>query len=218
MRIEKGKSYEFYLMPNYFDLQNGYEEIKYTFKKDPRHLATKYFMYVLNEGKIEVLVCGNTIVKFIKETLSGYYTNANGDFTSYNPVSEYLTNEEGELIVIDDYNEVDKEYYLEEGYTLHNDVVFVKPMNPFDINTGLKLKFQTVDAEGFMKIVDMKFIESTPIYKDGDDKEAIVKLYDDVPKLEDYVENHKKEMLSNNEWLFGNEARELVFNSKHQKV
>jgi len=219
MIIEKGKSYEFYLMPNLHNLQNPCEEIKYTLKDDPRQLAVKYFMYVLNDDKIEILVAGRKIVDYIRIHLQGHYTNENRDFVSKEKVSEYLINEEGEYVFVNyDVSEEDIEHYLEEGFTLHNDVEYIDPVNPFDINKGLKLKFETSDENGFLKISNLKFIESAPIYKEGDDKDQILKLYDGVAKIEDFIEDHKKEMTSRFDFIFGDEARMKVKKTRFKEI
>jgi len=219
INIEKNKSYSFNLMPNLHDLQQIYVSLEYTHKEKPNSLVKRYFMYVLKDGKIDVLNANNQIIKLISNTISGHFTNTNKDFTCEYNIDEYLMNDEGDII-FDDYRlEEDREGLIEDGYKSYTDIVSVKPKNPFDINSGTKLEFDTLDSHGFLQYVDLRFIEGEPIYKDGDDKSAIINLYDGTNTLDIEIENYKKDLSNRFPVLFGSVAKKAVYdNYKKQTV
>jgi hypothetical protein len=218
IKIEKNKSYSFILMPNFYDVAKSVIEFEFAYKDKLHFLGKNYFSYILTEdNKIDTITYGPVIQKVISNALTGYYTNSNNDFISTVSINEYLMNEDGE-IVHDTYSiKEEKKYLLEDGYKSYKDIVYVKPTNPFDINSGNRLEFHTIDTQGYLQIIGAILVKGEPIYKEGDDQSIIIKMYDDTQPLNEEVEDYKKKMNKRDNVLFDDSARKAFWDNRLRK-
>ncbi len=104
----------------------------------------------------------------------------------------------------------------------YNDVVYYEPINLYDIKSGWKLTFKTRENHGFIDIYQISVIKSEPVYKPGDDRDKITSLYNNVKKLDEILEDYKKETINwgvenNIEYLFGDSAKRYYWNKLNEK-
>lgn len=213
-RIEKNKEYSIMFMPNINDLKNSILNEKVLYKT--KCLYNIYVSLHLNSdtNKIEPIRINTDVYKFIQLYFNGFYRSTedgHDHILSTVPFESYLYHEgSGEHIVDFDFsfNDEDKSYYLKEGFVEYNNIEYVKPLNIFDINKGYVLKFDTFSEGEFMEINDLRIEETNPIYKEGDDKQAILDMYKNV-SLESALEEIKTEL--GQDYTFGTDIKKSYY-------
>jgi hypothetical protein len=180
-KIEKFKEYEIKLMPNYFDIPKSIFTINKTY--DNGKIYQIYLSYFLNEkGEIDIIKLNKMLINFIDLSRQGFYGTSEGYFLNISYISLYYANSNKSEIYFDkpcrDENV--------EKFQKYTDIVYYEPINLIDLKCEYNLAFKTSDEQGFMKIYNIGIKKTTPFYKDDDDKNKIISLYDGVYQLKDY--------------------------------
>ena len=124
----------------------------------------------------------------------------NSDIKSYSILDNVIVTSEDDLSESND-----------EEYDYKNDVNYItNPKNLFDMRLGYELEIEINHVEGFLNYKTIKYNTDNirPIYKDGDSKKDIYKLWNNVDTLEDTLERYKKE--KKDTMLFDEEAENKI--------
>jgi len=216
MKIQKFKTYELRLMPNYLDMPNNAVELFASVVSDKPVKIEKYLSYILIDGKIDFMLFGYQIKKYIQNCITGFYGTSEGYFISNDSITEYYATNDKSFITIDkDYYDEHKD---EEELKVFTDIHYYEGINLFNIKGKYGLTFKTREKAGFLEIYNLGLLEIDPLYKDGDDKSKITSLYNDVKKLEEYKEEYIEDMIkwgkeNGFNYIFGEEGRKY-FNNK----
>lgn len=218
MDIESDKNYEIRLMPDMHNLPDSILELRYT-NKNADYLVSKYFSYILSDNKLDFIVFGYSIQKYIQMCMKGFYGTNEGYFIlehgeyddSDNEIIPqfYFSNKDKSII------SVDEKYGNEADFTKHNDVVFYKPFILFSVKEKYKLVFKTRKTSGFLEFYNIGIKEGDSIYKEGDDKNKITSLYDSADTLGSIVEKYKLGLFGDNpDLVFDNPEKFYASNKK----
>lgn len=182
--IERNKEYEIKLMPNYFDVSNHIQ----TVDSEKNKLFKIYVSYFLNdEGKIDIIRLPKMIIEYIQKCYRGFYGTSEGYYLCGLEAEGVLRNfyyankDKSEICLYD--NEIDKNV---QRFTKYYDIIEYKRFILCDLRGEYKLHFKTCDVMGFMKVYNIGLTKCEPLYKEGDDKNKILSLYDNVYQLKDY--------------------------------
>lgn len=204
LKIEKNKTYEFRLMPNFFNLKQNIMELKVTSDKSKTEPFVKVFCYVLTEdNKIECLLINKKIREYIHQCLVGFHGTSEGYYVSGDRVKHYYAYEDKSFISLDSYDK------KTEKLSKFTDIEYYERINFWDVKSEYILTFKTRDNTGFFEIYNLGFKKVKPLYKNGDDQKSIISLYDNVEKMDHIIENYKKEISTNypnDIWFFGDDA------------
>lgn len=229
--LEKFQSYKLRFMPNISNPSESILNIKMLIKGGC--IVKKDFIYILDDGQIEVMIIGRSILESIKQCINGYMGTSDGRYIincDYNPESNSISqnldcfNRKGNLIKY--YANADKskitidKIEAKKGNLLEfTDIVKYEPRNPFDIKSGLCLEFDTSEVcygiNGYLSFINLRWVNDTPIYKDGDSKDDITNLYNNVPKLDEAKEFYKNEMSEEYGAIFDEEAYKSYWDMKN---
>lgn len=133
--LKADKEYEFKFMPNYFNVQNTVVAISKS-----NDVPTRYILYVLVDGKMNVLYCDRQITD-----------------------------------------------YMQKG-------AINKKINFFSIYGNKTVRFKTRSKVSWydstaLELYDFENIDMVPICKEGDEKQVVIDLYNNVPNLSDVEKN-----------------------------
>jgi hypothetical protein len=184
--IERNKEYDIRLMPNKFDVSNSIRIID----NEKSRMYKIYVTYFLNDdGKIDIIRTPKIIVDYIKHCHIGFYGTSEGYFlcgieNEYIPVLYYANSDKSDIYLSQIEFELNKN--KKESYIKYFDVIEYKRFILCDLKGTYKLHFKTCDEQGYMKIYNIGLKKTEPLYKDGEDKNNILSLYDGVYQLKDY--------------------------------
>lgn len=187
--IERYKEYEIKLMPNFFEIQTPILQLNKKYNDKPYKLFVTYFLN--DQGKIDIVKISSSLINYISSCKRGFYGTSEGYFLSYldDEVKFYYANSDKSDIQFDPYimgNDTKVNEEVAEKYKRYNDVVFYDRFMLHDVKCGYNLTFKTTDVQGFMKFYNIGLKKCESLYKEGDDKNKILSLYDGVYQLKDY--------------------------------
>jgi len=207
IKIEKNKEHKIHFMPNISNPNNSIKQLTITAKINPQHIAKMFFSYVLLDDKIDILRYGNIIKKYINKLARGFYGNSDGFFISDDYVDNYYsTSDKSDIITEKMYDKLFDNKKL--TYNKHNDIVYYGPMNIFDVKCEYNIYIKTTSVEKYLHITHVGLSKCSPLYNDGDDKESIKKMWDNIITLDEEIQKYKLE--NDADMFFDDEA-----NSKH---
>lgn len=228
-------------MPNINDLNNNILSFDMMDKTQPNMVPTKKYMsYILKEGKVIPYYFGITIKKHLDYALTGFYGTEDGQYITQegrltedgleNPTKVkdryipscwygdkngcFITefNDRYESIFIDDKFEIDYNKKQISNLIKYNKVIKYDPFVYNDIRKGKTLNYQIKIREGYLELYKRQWVDSSSLLTEEQSKEDILKLYEGVPKLEDYLEFYKKELKTKFPNLIFDEEVKLVRN------
>jgi len=229
MKIEKHKNYKLRLMPNFFDIQKSTIELFGTTISDDPVKISKYFSYILIDDKLDFMSFGIQIKNYIQKCITGFYGTSEGYLIcepeykkngKRKEIKKYYANGDKSFVTINEdyYNQYKDKQDLKE----YTDIEYYERMNLFDIKSRYGLSFKTREKHGFLEIYNIRFYDIEPLWKEGDDKSKITSMYDDVKKLDEYIEDYKNELIdwgneNSVEYIFGEEGKRYYMKKKFNK-
>ena len=205
IKQELNKDYEMRLMPNFHKISEPIIELKSTIKQESPMLIHKYFSYDLVDGKIDTFMFSKQLRTYIDHCIRGFFGTSEGYFISENEVESYYANIDKSIISTDEFKYAD-----DVDFYLFKDVVYYERIVLFDVKCKYNLTFKTRENHSYMETYNIGIKEVEPVYMDGDDKNYVYGLYENVEPLKDAVENYKREMVEKypeHEFLFDEEDR-----------
>ena len=215
LKLQKNEEYKIRLMPNIKDMKNPALELKSTNKSENAFLMKKYFSYVLNEDKLDSLVYGHQIFKYIHATRKGFYGTYDGFLITENTSGDkpefYYANE--------DFSKISLESDIDGELKKYFDVIEYEPINLFDIKSEYTLSIKTRENHGFLELYNIGLEITEPLYVEGDNKDTITSLWNNVETLNEIKDNYKEELIKENkdyDFLFGDESQKYYYDKLYK--
>ena len=187
---DKGKQFTLRFMPDINEPGKFMRYIRYQAVGDkrPNRIYTVYITHAMSEGQIHTYKIPRRLYEMIDNAWHGYYGTPDGRYicSRQQDILGYLaTPDLNRIVPVSD--ECEEAGDDEKDMVWFNDQVLYEPRNPYDMKSGLVLNF-TVDTVmvgnlEMFKLDDLRWAFIEPLYKEGDDKDAIIKLYDGVMTL-----------------------------------
>jgi hypothetical protein len=198
--IKPNKNYELRFVPNIKNPKQSIIPVKFQFKENSH---TKNFSYIWVDDAIQPFGFGKTILDKLNDLITGKtYTNSEGYIINdINPICYYI-NSENKVISKSKFNCLNR--YEQYSFIKRNDIVKIEPTNLFDVKSEYVLCFETCIKMGFVEITKFQLKRVKPLYKDGDDKNLILNLYNGVEPLEDVAKRFEQNI------LFGDIQRDRI--------
>ena len=214
-----GQSFELRFIPNAKDLKTRILSRNLLIDKAipgtrRAQYITRYYSYVYHNNEIHILMYGYQIHKYICACMHGFYGTKEGhllftempendeDDCAYNykyyaktNSNDYIYGETIEEIMNFDYkdsiNYYDKDPFLGIEKIIH-EIVKYEPFLPFHFLEEKCIAFDVNEQSGFMKIDNLHLVSKELLFKEGDDENKVLALYDNVQTLEDYAKEYSK--------------------------
>ncbi len=210
---QDGKIEVIRFMPNIHDIQNLLPNFRYFIPKYEQFF-TRTFGYIYKDGVIVPFKVNQTIYKTVKQYLQGYYGNKDGQILldQYSPKS-YFVNKNGWNVA----GNMNLDDSIDETITEHFDIIKYDPINISDLQCDEAIEYTILTKEVKVENKEpLKFVINSwpkrvkhdPIWTKGMDKDAIIKLYDNVPKLTEVIQLAKDNLIQKHpDVLFDENAR-----------
>ena len=235
--FEANESYIVRFLPNINDIPNSNIRLEFTPDINPV-ITQRYFSYILRDNTATPVTFGKSINDMLQYCVHGYTGTPEGHFITKAAIDDidqypdmfdkndqlncYFANESKTVITLSEYEAKKK------GLLKFSDMVVYSQRNPFDIQHGISLSFDTTlkdvgifNHPGFLVYENMKWINSEPLWNKLMPKTDILNLYKDVANLVTVVESeveYLQRVLKTGTILTGDAAKKCYWTHREKKI
>jgi hypothetical protein len=207
-KFDNEGEYTFRLLPNIHDPKTSVKIIRVMVNDNRPYpdIIKIHLKYILLDGKVMVSSIPRYITTNIeKMVIDDISLNTEGLYLGGGEVDNYIYDKESGTIQTN----------VEDLPDIKTDVYLYKQFLPTSFHKGYSFSFKVADDRGYKKFYDLTVnFDVEPLYKEGDDKNKILEMWKDVPKLEDAEAEYISELKTKNPSLLINEEIDTYFSLK----